>query len=44
MGRAVEYPPLTDTQRAGLRAALGPKVALANPLDYHTYIWADPRR
>jgi acyl-CoA synthetase (NDP forming) len=24
-----------------LRAALGPRVALANPLDYHTYIWGD---
>ena len=22
-------------------AALGPKVALANPLDYHTYVWRD---
>ncbi len=24
-----------------LRAALGPMVALANPLDYHTFIWGD---
>ncbi|KIC07018.1 hypothetical protein RA19_25080, partial [Leisingera sp. ANG-M1] len=24
-----------------LRDALGPMVALANPLDYHTYIWRD---
>lgn len=37
----VAYPPLNDAQKAGLRAALGPKVALANPLDYHTYIWGD---
>jgi acyl-CoA synthetase (NDP forming) len=37
----VAYPALTDTQKAGLRAALGPKVALANPLDYNTYIWGD---
>lgn len=34
-------PPLTAYQSADLRAALGPKVALANPLDYHTYIWGD---
>lgn len=37
----VAYPALTDTQKTGLRAALGPKVALANPLDYNTYIWGD---
>lgn len=40
-GRALDCPPLTQAQHAGLRAALGPKVALANPLDYHTYIWGD---
>ncbi|MGJ8627154.1 MAG: acetate--CoA ligase family protein [Sulfitobacter sp.] len=37
----VSFPPLNDRQRTELRAALGPKVALANPLDYHTYIWRD---
>ncbi|WP_194095051.1 acetate--CoA ligase family protein [Marivivens aquimaris] len=37
----VEYPPLGQAQKDALRAALGPKVALANPLDYHTYIWGD---
>lgn len=37
----VVFPDLTGRQKTGLRAALGPKVALANPLDYHTYIWAD---
>ena len=35
------FPPLTDLQETRLLAALGPKVALANPLDYHTYIWRD---
>ncbi len=39
MGRDVDYPPLSEAQQSGLREALGPKVALANPLDYHTYIW-----
>ncbi|MBF9061422.1 CoA-binding protein, partial [Rhodobacterales bacterium HKCCSP123] len=34
-------PPLEPGQAASLRAALGPRVALANPLDYHTYIWGD---
>jgi acyl-CoA synthetase (NDP forming) len=42
IGRDVVFPALNDTQRAGLREALGPMVALANPLDYHTYIWNDP--
>ena len=35
------FPPLDARQTSGLRKALGAKVALANPLDYHTYIWAD---
>ncbi|UWQ32865.1 acetate--CoA ligase family protein [Leisingera sp. M527] len=39
--RNVVFPPLNDRQKADLREALGPMVALANPLDYHTYIWRD---
>lgn len=35
------FPPLTNAQRDALFIALGPKVSLANPLDYHTYIWRD---
>ena len=35
------FPPLTEQQHATLRDALGPMVALSNPLDYHTYIWRD---
>ncbi|WP_069298657.1 acetate--CoA ligase family protein [Neptunicoccus sediminis] len=38
-GTPVSFPPLTDSQSRNLRDALGPMVALANPLDYHTYIW-----
>ncbi|MEP3636213.1 MAG: acetate--CoA ligase family protein [Paracoccaceae bacterium] len=34
-------PSLVPAQTKELRAALGPMVALANPLDYHTYIWRD---
>nr|WP_325253981.1 acetate--CoA ligase family protein [Amylibacter sp.] len=40
-GTPVSFPPLTDSQKTNLRSALGPMVALANPLDYHTYIWRD---
>ncbi|MDE4135009.1 acetate--CoA ligase family protein [Phaeobacter sp. QD34_3] len=40
-GRDVTFPPLNPRQSENLRAALGPMVALANPLDYHTYIWRD---
>jgi acyl-CoA synthetase (NDP forming) len=35
------FPMLTKRQSKALSDALGPKVALANPLDYHTYIWRD---
>jgi len=43
LGQAVgvQFPELIPSQRNALRAALGDKVALANPLDYHTYIWGD---
>lgn len=41
IGHDLVFPPLTTRQQANLRAALGPMVALANPLDYHTYIWND---
>ena len=39
--RGVSFPPLAPARKQALRAALGPMVALANPLDYHTYIWRD---
>lgn len=41
-GFDLEFPALTPDQKRDLRAALGPMVALANPLDYHTYVWRDP--
>lgn len=40
-GRDVVFPLLKDAQKQALARALGPMVALANPLDYHTYIWRD---
>ena len=39
--RDLIFPQLSDAQRAALREALGPMVALANPLDYHTFVWRD---
>ena len=40
-GSQLVFPKLTKEQTNGLNSALGAKVALANPLDYHTYIWGD---
>ncbi len=37
----VLFTPMTPGRKAALRDALGPMVSLANPLDYHTYIWQD---
>lgn len=37
----LQFPPLPALVQADLHAVLGPQVPLANPLDYHTYIWAD---
>lgn len=39
--RPLRYPALSKEQESALRSALGPMVALANPLDYHTYVWDD---
>ncbi len=38
-GRAVGFPAMTEAHRARVKATLGPLVAVANPLDYHTFIW-----
>jgi len=37
----LNLPEPTRAQRARLRATLGPDVALANPLDYQTFVWGD---
>lgn len=37
----VRFPPLVSAQTEPLRTVLGPHIALANPLDYNTYIWGD---
>ena len=38
-GRKVWFPALSEEHRARVKATLGPLVAVANPLDYHTFIW-----
>ncbi len=40
-GRAVFFPALADAHRAKVKESLGPLVAVANPLDYNTFIWND---
>jgi acyl-CoA synthetase (NDP forming) len=41
VGRGVQFRKLTPEERAGVKATLGPLVTVANPLDYHTFIWDD---
>ncbi len=41
IGRTVFFPPLPEAQKQPLREVLGERVTVDNPLDYHTYIWAD---
>ena len=39
--RGLEMPAIPTAADARLRVVLGDKVNVANPLDYHTYIWGD---
>lgn len=41
LSTSLVFPPLNPRQTSDLFDALGPRVTLANPLDYHTYIWRD---
>lgn len=41
---AVDFPAPSQAQRERLGEILGPIVAIANPLDYHTFIWGDGPR
>jgi acyl-CoA synthetase (NDP forming) len=43
-GSGMRFPALEEGQLVALAEALGPMVALGNPLDYHTYIWRDVAR
>ncbi len=40
----IEFPPPSDATRERLGEILGPIVTIANPLDYHTFIWGDGPR
>ncbi len=40
----IEFPPPSEPVRARLGEILGPIVTVANPLDYHTFIWSDGPR
>ncbi|MGQ0567568.1 MAG: acetate--CoA ligase family protein [Gemmobacter sp.] len=40
----IDFPPPSAAQRDRLGEILGPIVAVANPLDYHTFIWGDGPR
>jgi acetate---CoA ligase (ADP-forming) len=42
--RGIDFPPPSEAQRAKLSDILGPIVSIANPLDYHTFIWGDGPR
>lgn len=39
--RGLQMPSIPDAAAHRLRQVLGEKVHVANPLDYHTYIWGD---
>ena len=41
VGKKVYFPALDEKQREPVEAALGDLVAVAIPLDYHTYCWAN---
>ncbi|MQA82267.1 MAG: CoA-binding protein [Streptosporangiales bacterium] len=41
--RGVELPAFPEAAEGRLREVLGDRVHVANPLDYHTYIWGDER-
>ena len=40
-GKNLFFPPPPQKRREELSANLGPLVSIANPLDYHTFIWRD---
>lgn len=41
LGSLIEWPAFSAAGKAKLNAILGPIVTVANPLDYHTFIWGD---
>ncbi|MCB1421791.1 MAG: acetate--CoA ligase family protein [Nitratireductor sp.] len=43
-GSAIDYRDFSSAQVRALKDELGPIVSIANPLDYHTFIWGDTER
>ena len=43
-GRGLSFPPFTPDHANRVASALDGKVAVTNPLDYHTFIWDDQNR
>lgn len=43
-GRDLHFTPLTDDDRRRIGATLNEYVTVANPIDYHTFIWGDEAR
>ncbi|MDH3667282.1 MAG: acetate--CoA ligase family protein [Paracoccaceae bacterium] len=41
VGRDLRFRPLGEAERGAVKESLGPLVTVANPLDYHTFIWDD---
>jgi acyl-CoA synthetase (NDP forming) len=41
VGRKVHFRQMSIEEKQPVEAALGPRVSVSNPLDYHTYIWGD---
>ena len=41
LGTQIEFQPFKTTTKEKLKTILGPIVTVANPLDYHTFIWGD---
>ncbi|RVJ17318.1 acetate--CoA ligase family protein [Sinorhizobium medicae] len=39
--RSINFRPLREEQRNPLRESLGEMVTIANPLDYHTFVWGN---
>ena len=44
VGRDVDFRPLTGPEHDRIKATLSDLVTVANPLDYHTFIWGDADR
>jgi len=44
LGTVIEWPAFSVKGKARLNEILGPIVTVANPLDYHTFIWGDTER